>query len=199
MKRGILLLSILVLAFVPAVASAQGFLGGAIPSLPGLPSLGGFFGSGGGCGACEEPSPISLSGTVAWNYEAIDLNCSTLDYQYAGFGAFKHTLQIQRPPTRADRCRGFTYRIRGVGAISTSWLPVAPKIPKTTMKASGQGIFKAHATGPPRMIPIPSRAWDSTTFSTLPVCWAGFRWDHLETTFDRPTWTSRRHQQPRRG
>ena len=188
MKRGILLLSILVLAFVPAVASAQGFLGGAIPSLPGLPSLGGFFGSGGGCGACEEPSPISLSGTVAWNYEAIDLNCSTLDYQYAGFGAFKHTYKFN----------GLQLGLTGV-AVSRTGFGVwgnfnilatgSTKDPENYNEGFGAGYFQG------------TRYWTAkndtysftgvgfyNVFNTACVL-GGFRWDHLETTFDRPTWT----------
>jgi hypothetical protein len=60
MKRvAVLSVGILVLAFIPAVVSAQGFL-------PGLPSFGGIYGGGASCGEPPCPGLGPLVGYVGW-------------------------------------------------------------------------------------------------------------------------------------
>ncbi len=190
MKHGVIVfLGILVLALLPAIAPAQGFLGGGVPTLPGLPSFGNMFGGRGGCDPCAGPGPFSLDGSVAWNYQTVDLDFRTLDYNLAGFGAFKHT-----------------YRFNGVKFGLTA----------TAVSRTGLGAlvnFSILAVGSSKdpenyneALPSPAffqgtRYWhvknDNYSFTGLgfynlyrsAALVGGFRWDHLETTFDRPSWT----------
>jgi hypothetical protein len=184
MKRGaILFLSILVLALSPAVAPAQGFLGGALPTLPGLPSFGGMFGGDGACGSCG-PKPFSLAGTVGWTYQAIDLD---LDAEGPGIGGIQNLIH--------------GYRFNGLMLGLT-----ASAVSRTGF--GGALNFSIYALGNSKdtenynhnlALIQGSRHWHTKNdtysfegmgfynfFSTAALV-GGFRWDHLETSFERPS------------
>jgi hypothetical protein len=183
--RAIVGLIILVFALSPAVASAQGFLGGGFPSLPGMPSFGNLFGDGGSCDPCTGQEPFSLAGTVGWNYQTVDLDFATLNFAFAGLGQFKHT-----------------YRFNGVKLGLTA----------TAISRTGFGAvanFSILATGSSKDTenygfyfgndPTAGRHWrtendnycfDGLIFynlSSTAALLGGFRWDHFETTFNKPT------------
>jgi hypothetical protein len=188
MKHGVIVfLSILVLALSPCVAPAQGFLEGgfpAMPALPGLPAFGNLFGGGGGsCDSCEDPSPFGLFGTVGWNYETIDLSFRTLSAGLWDIDALKHTykfsgLELGLAAKAVSRT--------GFGAIGRFTILVTG----STRDTENYDYNIAPWAG--------SRHWraknDTYCFDGMgfynvynsAALVGGFRWNHLETSFDRP-------------
>lgn len=179
------LLSIVVFALSPTVAPAQGLLGGELSARPGLPSFGNVFG-GGDSRDPAGPRPFSLAGTVAGNYQTIDLDFHTLNFAFLDFGALKHTyrfsgLQLGLSAQAVSRT--------GVGALVTFdiLLTGSSKDTESYNEGFGGGSF------------LPgSRHWraksdtyclDGMGFHNLYSSAAlvgGFRWNHLETAFDNP-------------
>jgi hypothetical protein len=184
MKRAlIVLVGVVVFAVSPAVATAQGLLGGALPVLPGLPSLGSMFGDD-RCASCVDQRPFSLAGTAAWNYETIDLDFRTLSAGLLNVAALKHTyrfngLQLGLSARAVSRT--------GFGALA-SFRILATGSSKDTENYGED--FPGFLQG--------SRHWrtknDTYFFDILgfynvycaSALVGGFRWNHLETTFDRP-------------
>ncbi|MDQ7783939.1 MAG: hypothetical protein RDU20_13735 [Desulfomonilaceae bacterium] len=187
MKHGVIVLvSIFVLAFSPAVAPAQGVLGGGFPTMPSMPSFGGFFGGG---GPCDDPcpGPFNLFGTVAWNYQTIDLDLGTRGGGIFDLGAMKHTyrfngVQLGLGAQAVSRT--------GFGAIVTFDILItgSSKDTENYNEAMQGPIFFAG-----------SRHWNTkndtycfdgmgfyNVYSTAALV-GGFRWNHLETTFNNPS------------
>jgi hypothetical protein len=184
MKRGVILvLGIVVFALSATGAPAQGLLGGALPSLPGLPSFGSLFGQAGACGSCG-PKPFSLEGTVGWTYQVIDLD---LDSEGPGLGGIQNFYH--------------GYRFNGLMLGLTA----------TAVSRTGFGgalTFSIYALGNSKdtenynhnlALVQGSRHWHTKNdtysfdgvgfynlFSTAALV-GGFRWDHLETSFERPS------------
>ncbi len=190
MKYGIIvLLSILVIALSPAVAPAQGFLGGGLPALPGLSSFGNIFGGGDSCDPYAGAGPFGLDANVAWNYQTIDLSFRTLSAGLLDVGALKHTyrfsgLQLGVSAHAVSRT--------GVGGIVSFdiLLTGSSKDTENYNEALG-GVAFTEA----------SRHWRSkndtycldgmgfySLYGTAALV-GGFRWNHLETTFDNPSGT----------
>ncbi|MDQ7783940.1 MAG: hypothetical protein RDU20_13740 [Desulfomonilaceae bacterium] len=185
MKRGVIvILGILVLALSPAVAPAQGFLGGALPPMPSMPSFGGFFGGGGG-GSCDDPcpGPFSLFGTVAWNYQTIDLDASTQNFNFLILRGLKHTYRFNGVQL-------------GVGAKAVSRTGFGALVSFDYLIVGSVKDTENYNEG--FLVPG-SRHWntknDTYTFdgmgfynvySTAALV-GGFRWNHLETTFNNPS------------
>ncbi len=190
MKYGtIVLLSILVLALLPAAAPAQGFLGGGLPALPGLSSFGNIFGGGDSCDPYAGAGPFGLDANVAWNYQTIDLSFRTLSAGLLDLGALKHTYRFSGVQLGVS---AHAISRTGVGAI-VSFDILATGSSKDTEQyneALGGGFFFDG-----------SRHWrtkndtycfDGMGFYNLYSAAAlvgGFRWNHLETTFDNPSGT----------
>lgn len=184
MKRGFLLfLSILVLALTPVMAPAQGFLGGMLPSIPGLPSFGG------GGGSCDSAvaSPFIVSGRVGYNYETVDLSFATLETALQGIGAIDHTFRFSGLELG---CTAMAISRTGFGGL-VSFKILATGTTKDT---------EDYNQGQPGLVAM-SRHWDAKndTYAFDGVGFyevfsgsyliGGFRWDHLETTYERPTGT----------
>ncbi|MFH1115398.1 MAG: hypothetical protein V1792_15935 [Pseudomonadota bacterium] len=187
MKHGVIVLvSILALALSPAAVPAQGFLGGGLPTLPGLPSFGNMFGGGGSCDPCADPSPFGLFGTVGWNYQTMDLSFRTLSAGLFDIGALKHTYKFSGVElglaAKAVSRTGF-----GALARFTILATSSTKDTENYNEAMGGGFFFEG-----------SRHWraknDTYQFDGMgfynmygrAAVIGGFRWNHLETSFDRP-------------
>jgi len=186
MKRGaIVLVGILVLALSPTVALSQGFLGG------GLPSFGNMFGGGDSCDP-SGPGPFVLDGTVGWNYQTIDLSYRTLGAGLLGgpgvVGALKHTYRFSglqlglsaqaESRTGAGGIVRFDILITGSSKDTENYneaIPVGPvfdfvgsrhwRAKNDTYGVDGMGFYKMYKSA---------------------ALVGGFRWNHLETTFDNP-------------
>jgi len=185
MKYGVIvLLSICVLALSPAVAPAQGYLGGGLPTLPGLPSFGNLFGGGDPCDP-GGPGPFSLAGTVGWNYQTIDLDFDTLNFAFGNLGQFKHTykfngVKLGLTATAVSRT--------GFGAMANFSILAFGNWKDTEDYNEALGVG----------FPPGSRHWntknDNYSFTGLgfykffssAALVGGFRWDHFETAFNRP-------------
>ncbi|MFH1115399.1 MAG: hypothetical protein V1792_15940 [Pseudomonadota bacterium] len=179
MKRGaIVLVGILVLALSPAVAPAQGLLEGGLPSLPGLPYLGGIFGGG---GSCDGPGPFSFAGNVGWDYETVDLGLDAFNAGIGGWRSFNHTYRFQ----------GLSLGVAATAVSRTGFGAVAR--------------FRLFAVGSDKdtedyslAVGTESRHWSTKSdtyyfdgmgfykiFGGAAVV-GGFRWNHMETSFQRP-------------
>jgi hypothetical protein len=184
MKRGaIVLLGILVLALAPALAPAQGFLGGGLPAPPGPPSSGSPFGGGGACDGEAVAAPFTLFGTVGWNYETIDLSFRSIEASLNNMEALKHTykfsgLELGLAAKAVSRT--------GFGAVGSFKILAT----SSTKDAENYDYSVAPWAG--------SRHWraknDTYCFDGMgfynfyerAALVGGFRWNHLETSFDRP-------------
>lgn len=184
----IVLLSLVVLALAPAVIPAQGLLEGGLLALPGIPSIGNMLGRGDSCDGAG-PGPLVVDGTVAWNYQTIDLSYQTLGAGLLGgpgvLGALKHAyrfsgLQLGVSAQAESRT--------GVGGIVRFDILLTGSSTDTENynEALGGGVI----------VPEGSRHWrakndtycvDGMGFYKLYKSAAlvgGFRWNHLETSFD---------------
>lgn len=183
MKHGaIVFVAVLALVFSTAVVSAQG-----LPTLPGLPNFGSMFGGGGSCDEAG-PGPFGIDGHVAWNYQTVDLSFNTLDAGLGPLGALKH----------AYRFNGVQFGLSahavsrtGVGGIVTFDILLTGS--STDTENINESIFGGI------FLPEGSRHWrakndtyciDGMGFYSLfgsAALVGGFRWNHLETTFDNPS------------
>lgn len=184
MKHGVIaLLSVCILALSPVSVHAQGFLGGGLPSLPGLPSFGGLFGQGGSCDPSACPGPFNIAGTVAWNYQTIDLDFDTVSAGLLNLGGLKHTYRFNglqlglmaQGVSRAGFGARLSFDILVTGSTTDAenydFLPVGSggrhwRTKNDTYCFDGMGFYNLYATA---------------------AFVGGFRWNHLETTFDTPT------------
>lgn len=180
MKRGVVCIAIVLMAFAsPALAPAQGFLGG---GFPGLPSLGGFLGSSGDCDPCSSGSPLSLTADVGVNYQAVNLAFTSLGAGTLGIFNYEHY-----------------YRFGGVnlGLTATAVSPqgFGGMLNFSILGAvNGKDSERYDETAPF----IVGRNWstknDTYSFTGIgfynvfhsAALLGGFRWDHMETSFLNP-------------
>ncbi len=186
MKHGfIVLVSIFVLALSPAAAPAQGLFGGGLPALPGLPSFGNMFGGGGSCDTCEDPSPFGLFGTVGWNYQTIDLDFGMLTDPVVDIGEWKHTYRFGGVEL------GLGARVvsrTGFGAMAKFSILATSNTKDTEQyNEANAGLFQGsrHWTAKNDTYCFDGMGFYNVYSSAALV--GGFRWNHLDTSFDNPT------------
>lgn len=169
---------VLFLALVtPVAVPAQGLLGNI------LYSLGGIGGSANPYSECAGQGPLSLNGDAAVTYETIDLSFDARGAGLDGIANIRHYYTFG----------GVTFGV-SASAMSPQGFGVMARF--TVLAAStsrDHERYNVGGVGPPRR-----RFWktDNDTYSLEGAGFisvydsasllGGFRWDHLETTFDRP-------------
>lgn len=177
--RVFVIAGILAILAAPSLAPAQGYLAGA---LPGLPSLGGIFGTSGDCGSDAALGPLSLSADAGYNYQAVNLAFSSQGAGTLGVSDIEHYYRF------SGLNLGLTATVsspQGFGALLNFNILVA---------ANNKDEERYDETAPQFI----ARDWktknDTYSFTGIGFynvlggasALAGFRWDHLETSLERP-------------
>lgn len=173
----------LILVLAPLVASAQDFSSGGFLSRPVLSYSGGVGSDGNPCDSCITAGLLSVKGSAALNYQSISLS---FDNEGAGLGGI---FSIQHDYAFGGVAFGLTAVVKvqdhfGWMANFTFLVPTTSRDLETINE--GLTVFNVHRRWKTRNHTYSLEGAGFYNFYGAGSVLAGFRWDHLETSLERP-------------